>query len=59
MDSEAAAEAVRAAVRRLNADAEVSADLTHRRITVTTLAQALDVAQALDKAGYPATGMTL
>jgi copper chaperone len=59
MRSEACAEAVREAVRRLDASAEVSVDLVHRRITVATFAQALDVAQALDSAGYPPTGMTL
>jgi copper chaperone CopZ len=59
LTSEACAEAVRQAVRRLDASAEVSVDLEHRRITVATFAQALDVAQALDSAGYPPTGMTL
>jgi copper chaperone len=59
LTTEAGAGAVRDAVRRLDASAAVSIDLEHRRITVATFAQALDVAQALDSAGYPATGMTL
>ena len=59
MTSQTRADAVRRAIRRLDAGAEVSVDLEHRRITVVTTAQALDVAQALEKAGYAPTGMTL
>ena len=37
----------------------VEVDLTHGRITVATYAQALEVAEALGKAGYEAKAMTL
>ena len=51
-------EAVTKAVRRLDPSAEVEVDLTHGRITVATCAQALEVAEALGKAGEKATAMT-
>ena len=50
------AEAVRDGHR--TAGAEVAVDLDHGRITATTRAQSLDVAQALTTAGYTATAMT-
>jgi len=53
------AEAVTKAIRRLDPSAEVEVDLTHGRITVATYAQALEVAEALGKAGYEAKAMTL
>lgn len=59
MTSERCGEAVREAIRRLDGTAEVSIDLEHARIAVVTFAQALDVAQALERAGYAPTGMTL
>ena len=54
-----AAEAVAKAIRRLDPSAEVAVDLAHRRITVQTCAQSLEIAEVLDKAGYEAKGMTL
>ena len=51
--------AVTRTIRRLDPQAEVAVDLDHGRVTVQTTAQALDVAQALDGAGYEAKGMTL
>ncbi len=47
------------AVQRLDPSATVDVDLEHGRVHVVTTAQALEVAQALDAAGYEATGMTL
>ncbi len=47
------------AIQRLDADAKVDVDLEHGRVHVVTTAQALEVAQALNAAGYEATGMTL
>jgi len=51
-------EAVARTVRRLDPGAEVSVDLDHGRVRMVTDAQALDVAQALTKAGYTASAMT-
>jgi copper chaperone len=59
MRGEREAEAVTAAIRRLDPSAEVTADLDHRRITVETCAQSLEIAEVLAKAGYEAKGMTL
>jgi copper chaperone len=59
MTSEECVEAVRQAIRHLDAGAEVAIDLAHQRIEVRTFAQAIDVAQALEKAGFAPTGMTL
>ncbi|GJD51905.1 hypothetical protein OPKNFCMD_4664 [Methylobacterium crusticola] len=50
--------AVTRAIQRLDPAAEVAVDLAHGRVAVTTAAQALDVAQALGKAGYEARAMT-
>ena len=55
----ACVEAVTKAVRGLDPTAEVEVDLEHRRATIRTYAQTLEVAEALNKAGYEATGMTL
>jgi copper chaperone len=46
-------------VRRLDPSAEVEVDLAHRRATIRTCAQSLEIVEALGKAGYEATGMTL
>ncbi|HKH33428.1 MAG TPA: heavy metal-associated domain-containing protein [Beijerinckiaceae bacterium] len=59
MHGEREAEAVTAAIRRLDPSAKVTADLKHQRITVETCAQSLEIAEALNKAGYEAKGMTL
>lgn len=58
MTCEGCAEAVRRTIRRLDPRAEVSVDVGLGRVTATTVAQSLDVAQALTKAGYTATAMT-
>jgi copper chaperone len=59
MLSERCANAVREALRRLDATADVSVDLAHQRVAITTRAEALVVADALNKAGYEARAMTL
>lgn len=59
MRSDACADAVRHALRRLDPEAEVSVDVAHQRVAITTCAQALVVAQALTEAGYEARAMTL
>ena len=59
MTGDACVAAVTAAVLRLDPGAEVRVDLAHARATIRTVAQALEVADTLDKAGFEATGMTL
>jgi copper chaperone len=51
-------EAVTKVIHRLDPNAAVDVDLAHGRIKVTTLAQSLDVAAALTRAGYEARAMT-
>jgi copper chaperone len=57
--SEGCVAAVTAAIRRLDPSAGVAVDLAHGRVTIQTWAQSLEVAEALDEAGYEARGMTL
>ncbi|GBU20057.1 hypothetical protein AOPFMNJM_3414 [Methylobacterium jeotgali] len=52
------AEAVGRAIRRLDPEAQVDVDLERGRVRIATGAQALSVAEALTKAGYPASAMT-
>ena len=59
MTGDGGVDAVTKAIRRLDPTAEVAVDLEHARITVQTCAQSLEVAEALNKAGYEAKGMTL
>ena len=59
LNGEGCAQAVREAVRCLDRNAEVEVDLPHGRATIRTTAQSLEVADALNKAGYEATAMTL
>ena len=59
MTGEGCAEAVASAVRRLDPEAEVEVDLAHGRVAVATRAQSLDVAEAIDKAGFEARAMSL
>ncbi|NBJ12505.1 heavy-metal-associated domain-containing protein [Microvirga arsenatis] len=47
------------AIQRLDPSAKVEVDLEHGRVHVVTRAQALEVAQALDAAGYEAQAMTM
>ena len=47
------------AIQRLDSSAKVDVDLEHGRVHVVTTAQALEVTQALNSAGYEATGMTM
>lgn len=58
MTCQGCAEAVRRTILRLDPQAEVAVDVEAGRVTATTRAQSLDVAQALTKAGYTATAMT-
>jgi copper chaperone len=51
--------AVTKAIQRLDPAAKVDVDLEHGRIHVVTTAQTLEVAQALDAAGYEAQAMTM
>ena len=50
--------AVTKAIQRLDPAAEVSVDLETGRVSAVTAAQALEVAQALGRAGYDAEAMT-
>jgi len=51
--------AVTRTICRLDPSAEVDVDLKHGRVRVTTCAQALEVSQAIAKAGYEARAMTM
>jgi copper chaperone len=53
------ANAVKRTVHRLDPSAEVEVDLAHGRVRVVTCAQALEVSQAITKAGYEARAMTM
>ncbi len=46
------------AIQRLDPGASVDVDLEHGRVHVVTKAQSVEVAQALDAAGYEAHAMT-
>ncbi len=47
------------AIQRLDSGAKVDVDLEHGRVHVVTKAQALEVAPALNAAGYEAQAMTM
>jgi copper chaperone len=51
--------AVTKTIQRLDPSAEVEVDLDHGRVRVATRAQALEVSQAITKAGYDARAMTM
>jgi copper chaperone len=59
MTCDGCANAVRRAVQRLDANAEVDVDRAHERISVRTTAQALEIADAINRAGYEARAMTM
>ena len=46
------------AIQRLDPGATVEVDLEHGRVHVATTAQSVEVARALDAAGYEARAMT-
>ena len=46
------------AVQRLDPSATVEVDLEHGRVHVVTQAQSVEVARAIDAAGFEATAMT-
>jgi copper chaperone len=50
--------AVTKAIQRLDSGAHVDVDLEHGRVHVITKAQSVEVARALDAAGYEAHAMT-
>jgi copper chaperone len=50
--------AVKKTVERLDPTAEVEVDLDHGRVRVVTIAQSVEVAEAINKAGYEAHAMT-
>jgi len=50
--------AVTKAIQRLDPGASVDVDLDQGRVHVTTEAQSVEIAQALNAAGYEATAMT-
>jgi copper chaperone len=58
MACEGCAAAVTRSIQGLDPGAEVDVDLEHDRIRVLTVAQAVDVAQAVTAAGYEARAMT-
>lgn len=59
MKGERCAEAVAQALRSLDAEAEVEVDLAHGRARIRTTDQSLEVADALNRAGFEARAMTL
>ena len=59
MTCEGCVNAVTRTVKRLDPTAEVEVDLQHGRARIVTNAQALEVSDALTKAGYEARGMSL
>jgi copper chaperone len=59
MTSERCADAVAEALRSLDGEAEVEVDLAHGRARIRTTAQSLEVADALNRAGFEARAMTL
>lgn len=59
MTCEGCVAAVTRTVKRLDPEAEVSVDLEHGRLAVTTRAQTLEISDALARAGYEARAMTL
>ena len=59
MTCEGCVAAVTRTLRRLDPEAQVEDDLPHKRARIFTSAEALAVADALDKAGYEARAMTL
>jgi copper chaperone len=50
--------AVTKAIQRLDPTAQVDVNLEHGRVHVVTNAQSVEVARALDAAGYETHGMT-
>ncbi len=58
MTCEGCVAAVTKTIRRLDPEAQVDVDLDHGRVRISTVAQSLDVAQAITKAGYDAHAMT-
>jgi copper chaperone len=58
MTCEGCVTAVKRTVQRLDPTAQVDVDLEHGRVHMMTNAQAVDVANALTKAGYEARAMT-
>jgi copper chaperone len=50
--------AVTKAIQRLDPSATVDVDLEHGRVHVVTCAQSIEIARALDAAGYETYGMT-
>ena len=52
-------DALRQAVQQLDPEAKVEVDLAHGRAAITTRAQTLEVAEAINKAGFAARAMSL
>ncbi len=59
MTDERGIEAVTQVLRRLDREATVEVDLAHGRARIRTTAQSLEVADALNRAGFEARAMTL
>jgi len=58
MTCDGCVQAVTRTVQRLDPGATVDVDLAHGRARIVTTAQAIEVAQALSRAGYEARAMT-
>lgn len=58
MTCEGCVNAVTKAVQHLDPSAKVDVDLEHGRVHVVTYLQSVEVARALDAAGYEARAMT-
>lgn len=59
MTGESCVDAVTRALRSLDGEVEVEIDLAHGRARIRTTAQTLEVADALNRAGFEARAMTL
>jgi copper chaperone len=59
MRSDACTDKVERAIRLLDPAATVTIDLAHGRVAVTTRAQSLEIAEAINKAGFEARAMSL
>jgi copper chaperone len=58
MTCEGCVNAVTKSIQRLDPTARVDVDLEHGRVRIATVAQSIEVAQAITKAGYETTAMT-
>lgn len=59
MTCQGCVQSVTKAIQRLDGGAKVEVDLAHGRARIWTTAQSLEIADALNRAGYETSAMTL